>query len=68
LIDREYALSSGRVDILVHWRVKTPGAPQRLEQRFVLEFKIIREKTRDLDRLLSDGLEQAACYAERSNA
>jgi hypothetical protein len=68
LIDREYALGSGRVDILVRWRVKTPGAPKPSEQRFVLELKTVREKTRDPNRLLSDGLEQTERYAERSNA
>jgi hypothetical protein len=68
LIDREYALGSGRVDILVRWRVKAPGAPRRSEQRFALELKTIRAKRRDSGRVLSEGLEQTARYAERSGA
>jgi hypothetical protein len=79
LIDREYALGSGRVDLLVRWRVqaKTPGAPAHLkhlkhskhaEQRFVLELKTIREKTRDPGRVFSEGLEQTARYAGQSDA
>ncbi|MDR1376133.1 MAG: AAA-like domain-containing protein [Synergistaceae bacterium] len=70
LIDREYALGSGRVDLLVRWRVKTSDTPARdaPEQRFVLELKTIRQKSRDPNRALSDGLEQTARYAQRSNA
>jgi hypothetical protein len=68
LIDREYALGSGRVDLLVRWRVKTPGVSGRSEQRFVLELKTIREKTRDPGRVLSEGLEQTARYAGQSGA
>jgi hypothetical protein len=67
LIDREYALGSGRVDLLVRWRIN-PGGGARTEQRFVLELKTIRGKTRDPGRVLSEGLEQTARYAERSNA
>jgi hypothetical protein len=112
-IGREYALGSGRVDLLVRWRVKTPvnvqaqggrarspksgltGPPEtplqanacfdstryiglerlqtpdpavRLEQRFVLELKTIRKKTRTPERVLAEGLEQTARYAERSGA
>jgi hypothetical protein len=68
LIDREYALGSGRVDLLVRWRIRNPDASLREEQRFVLELKTIREKKRDPSRVLSDGLEQTARYAQRSNA
>ena len=38
------------------------------EQRIVLELKTIRERTPAPDRVLPDGLEQAARYADRSNA
>jgi hypothetical protein len=48
--------------------MQTPGASTRLEQRFVLELKTIREKTRDPKRVFSEGLEQTERYAERSNA
>jgi hypothetical protein len=68
LIGREYALGSGRVDLLVRWRVKTPDPAVRLEQRFVLELKTIRKKTRSPGRVLPEGLEQTARYAERSEA
>ena len=68
-LDREYALGSGRVDLLVRWRYPgdAAGGNQR-EQRFVLELKTIREKTLHPDRALAGGLEQTARYAERSNA
>ena len=68
LIGREYALGSGRVDLLVRWRVKSPDATARTEQRFVLELKTIREKTHAPGRVLPEGLEQTARYAERSEA
>jgi hypothetical protein len=82
-IAREYALGSGRVDILVRWRTKAQGAlnaqgavnardaqsaPPRSEQRFALELKTIREKTRAPNSVLTKGLEQTARYADRSNA
>jgi hypothetical protein len=57
----------------VRWRVqtKTSGAPahsKHSEQRFVLELKTIREKTRDPGRVLSESLEQTARYAGQSDA
>ena len=69
LIDREYALGSGRVDLLLSWRYP-PDAPRGRQgvQRAVLELKTIREKTRGPKGILSEGLEQTARYAERSNA
>jgi hypothetical protein len=69
MIEREYALGRGRVDLLARWRYPrgTDRGKQR-EQRFVLELKTIREKKRDPSRVLSDGLEQTARYAQRSNA
>jgi hypothetical protein len=69
LIDREYALGRGRVDLLVRWRYPrdTDGGKQR-EQRVVLELKTIRASSRDPNKAMSDGLEQTARYAERSDA
>ena len=69
LIDREYALGSGRVDLLVRWRYPTdaPRGQQKI-QRAVLELKTIRAAQRDPKGILSEGLEQTARYAERSNA
>ena len=69
LIDREYALGRGRVDLLVRWRYpKDTARGDQKEQRIVLELKIIREKTPVPDQVLLDGLEQTARYAERSGA
>ena len=69
LIDREYALGRGRVDLLIRWRCpKNAARRDQSEQRIVLELKTIRDKTPAPDRVLSDGLEQAARYAEMSDA
>ena len=69
LVEREYALGRGRVDLLVRWRYpKNTARRDQSEQRIVLELKTIREKTQIPDRVLSDGLEQAARYAEMSGA
>ena len=69
LIDREYALGRGRVDLLVRWRYPRGAARKdQNEQRIVLELKTIRDKTPAPDRVLSNGLEQAARYAEMSDA
>ena len=69
LIDREYALGRGRVDLLVRWRYPrdTDRGKQR-EQRVVLELKTIRASSRDPNKTMSDGLEQTARYAEQSDA
>jgi hypothetical protein len=68
-IEREYALGSGRVDLLIRWRYPM-GALRReqQEQRIVLELKTIRASSHDPNRTLSEGLEQTARYAEQSNA
>lgn len=50
-ISREYALGTGRVDILIRWR----------SQVFVIELKIRRG-----DRSVSDGLQQRAAYMDTS--
>ena len=69
LIDREYALGSGRVDLLVRWRYpKSADRGAQEEQRIVLELKTIRASSRDSKGVFSQGLEQAARYAEQSNA
>ena len=69
LINREYALGRGRVDLLVRWRypVNATGSEQK-EQRIVLELKTIRERTLNPGRILSEGLEQTARYAAQSDA
>jgi hypothetical protein len=68
-IGREYALGSGRVDLLVRWRY--PGNADRREQReqrIALELKTIRPSSHDPNRAFSEGLKQTARYAEQSNA
>jgi hypothetical protein len=69
LIDREYALGKGRVDLLIRWRYpqNAPRGEQN-EQRIVLELKTIRERMPNSSRVLSEGLEQAARYARQSGA
>jgi len=70
LINREYALGRGRVDLLVRWRypANTTRCKQK-EQRIVLELKTIRDsRTATPERVLSDGLKQTAHYAAQSNA
>jgi hypothetical protein len=69
LIEREYALGSGRVDLLVRWRYpKDADRREQQEQRIVLELKTIRASSHDPNRALSEGLEQTVRYAEQSNA
>jgi hypothetical protein len=69
LIDREYALGCGRVDLLVRWRCpKDAPHGDRREQRIVLELKTVRASSHDPKRAFTEGLEQTARYAEQSNA
>ncbi|GHV38936.1 hypothetical protein FACS1894187_18330 [Synergistales bacterium] len=69
LIDREYALGRGRVDLLVRWRYpKGADINTRKEQRIVIELKAIRVKTHNASKVLPDGLEQTVRYASRCNA
>ncbi len=63
-ISREYALGSGRVDLLVRWRLPEG----RTEQRIVLELKTVRVNGPSPERVLSEGLAQTARYADQSNA
>ncbi len=59
-IEREYALGSRRVDLLVVW----PLGDERV-QRFVVECKLIKEG-RSVDREIGRGLEQTAAYMDTS--
>ncbi|GHV33841.1 hypothetical protein FACS1894187_03210 [Synergistales bacterium] len=69
MIDREYALGRGRVDLFVRWRYpKDSDINTRKEQRVVVELKTIRVKTYNPDKVLPDGLEQTMRYAKQSNA
>jgi hypothetical protein len=69
LINREYALGRGRVDLLVRWRYPTDTARKnQKEQQIVLELKTIRPNGHVPDRVFSEGLEQTAGYADQSDA
>ena len=58
-IEREYALGSGRTDLLIVW-------PQgRRERRFVVECKVRRG---DLERTVAQGVEQTCAYMDRCRA
>jgi hypothetical protein len=74
LIEREYALGRGRVDLLVRWRypqnVNRSGQQAQQaqqEQRILLELKTIRKSTSSSKAVIQHGLEQTARYAERTN-
>ena len=58
-IEREYALGSGRTDLLIVW-------PQGgRERRFVVECKVLRK---DLERTIAEGVEQTRGYLDRCGA
>ena len=58
-IEREYALGSGRTDLLIVW-------PQGgRERRWVVECKVRRG---DLERTIAEGLEQTRAYMDRCGA
>ncbi len=57
-IDREFAVGSGRIDLLVTWPL-----PDGDRQRFAIELKVWR-RDRDADPL-DQGLEQLSSYLER---
>ena len=61
-IEREYALGSRRVDLLVVWP-RTDGD----EERFVVECKLVKEG-RSVERAIERGLEQTATYMDTSGA
>jgi hypothetical protein len=68
IIDREYALGRGRVDLLVRWRYpKDKPRREQGEQRVVIELKTVR-KNRAPDEVISKGLQQVSRYADESNA
>ncbi len=56
-IDREYAVGSGRIDILVRWPLPEGGV-----ERFAAELKVRRDKDGDP---LEDGQEQLGEYLDR---
>ena len=60
-IEREYALGSGRVDLLIVW----PLADR--VQEFVVECKVVREHDGP-ERVVDEGVEQTARYVDRSAA
>ena len=60
-IEREYALGSGRVDLLIVW----PRAGR--VQEFVVECKVVREHD-GLDRVVDEGVQQTARYVDRCGA
>jgi len=61
-IEREYALGSRRVDLLVIW----PGGGERTG-RFVVECKLLKDG-RSRDRTVEQGLEQTVAYMDLCNA
>ena len=61
-IEREYALGSRRVDLLVVW----PGG-EALPGRFVVECKLVKDGGSHA-RTVEQGLEQTAAYMDLSNA
>jgi hypothetical protein len=67
-IGREYALGSGRVDLLVRWRCPSDAQERRRkEQRIALELKTVRQNRAPAS-VLAQGLEQVARYADASGA
>ncbi len=61
-IEREYALGSRRVDLLVAWPVGSESW-----ERFVIECKLVKEG-RALETEIERGLEQTAAYMDTSGA
>ncbi|MCP3998532.1 MAG: hypothetical protein GY722_26210, partial [bacterium] len=59
-IDREYAVGSGRVDLLVRWPL--PAEAGGGVERFAAEIKVRRDKDGDP---LDEGLEQLSEYIDR---
>ena len=62
-IEREYALGTGRTDLLIVW-TQGEGASAH---KHVVECKVRRER-RGLDRTVVDGVEQTAAYMDRCGA
>ena len=60
-IEREYALGSGRVDLLIVWPLA-----ERV-QEFAVECKVVRERD-GLESTIDDGAQQTAAYVDRCAA
>ncbi len=65
-IEREYALGSGRVDLLIVWPVADRGPAQRV-QEVAVECKVVRDRD-GLERTITEGVKQTARYVERCGA
>ena len=65
-IEREYALGSGRVDLLIVWPLADRGPAERV-QEVAVECKVVRERD-GLEQTITDGVEQTARYVERCAA
>ena len=65
-IEREYALGSGRVDLLIVWPFPGRGPAERV-QEVAVECKVVRERD-GLERTVAEGVEQTARYVERCGA
>ena len=65
-IEREYALGSGRVDLLIVWPLPD-RAPAERAQEVAVECKVVRERDR-LERVIEEGVAQTARYVERCGA
>ena len=65
-IEREYALGSGRVDLLIVWPLPE-RAPAGRAQEVAVECKVVRERD-GLERAIDDGVAQTARYVERCAA
>ncbi len=65
-IEREYALGSGRVDLLIVWPLPD-RAPAERAQEVAVECKVVRERDR-LERVIDEGVAQTARYVERCGA
>ncbi len=65
-IEREYALGSGRVDLLIVWPLADRGPAERV-QEVAVECKVVRERD-GLEQTITDGVKQTARYVERCGA
>jgi hypothetical protein len=63
-IAREYALGSGRADLFIRYFYQKDE--KRVEQRFVVELKVVRER-RTVKTTIEEGLKQTAEYADKCN-
>jgi hypothetical protein len=57
------------VDLLVRWRYPEDASREnQREQRIALELKTIRSSSHNSNKVIPEGLEQTARYAQQSNA